>query len=144
MSDTRLVLVGVALVFAGFLVLGIFGSQYGPATVESQQFGDCHQYFEDRPPQRTDCSIELLYKTLFFVLVVALIAAGIVFLVRGARGDWDQRVAPGDLVGPGGPAGAGGGGGGGGSGGAGRGGGNGPGGGRPDPKGQAGSGANRS
>jgi len=102
MSDTRFALVGVALVFAGFLILGAFGSQYNAATIESQEFGDCYEYFEDRPPQKISCEFELLDKTLFFALVIGLVAAGIVSLIKGVRGSWDQRVRPEDMVGPGG------------------------------------------
>lgn len=101
MSDMRFTLVGVALVFAGFLVLGAFGSQYSAATVESQEFGDCYEYFEDRPPQKTSCDAEMFDKTLFFALVIGLIASGVVSLVKGARGGWDQKTRPEDMVGPG-------------------------------------------
>lgn len=101
MSDTRFTLIGVALVFAGFLVLGAFGSQYDAATIESQQFGDCYEYFEDRPPQRTDCDSELSGKAAFFALVIGLIAAGIILLVKGVRGRWDQKIRPEDMMGPG-------------------------------------------
>ncbi len=101
MSDTRFTLLGVALIFAGFLILGAFGSQYHSATVESQEFGDCHEYFEDRPPQETSCEFELLDKTLFFALVIGLITAGIAFLIKGVRGGWDQKVRSEDMVGPG-------------------------------------------
>ena len=36
------------------------------------------------------------------MLVMGLVAAGIVFLIKGARGGWDQDVRPEDMVGPGG------------------------------------------
>ncbi len=102
MSDTRFTLLGVALIFAGFLVLGAFGSQYNSATVESQEFGDCYEYFEDRPPQKTSCESELFDKALFFALVIGLIIAGVISLIKGIKGGWDQKVRPGDMVGPGG------------------------------------------
>ena len=34
--------------------------------------------------------------------IAALIAAGIASLVKGARGDWDSKIRPEDMVGPGG------------------------------------------
>ena len=101
MSDTRFTLIGVGLIFAGFVVLGIFGNQYFDATVESQEFDDCYEYFEDKPPVQISCEVALQDKTAFFALVIGLIAAGIFSLVKGVRGNWDQKVRPEDMLGPG-------------------------------------------
>lgn len=101
MSDTRFTLIGVGLIFAGFIVLGIFGSNFFSATVESQEFSDCYEYFEDKPPVPIPCDVALQDKTAFFALVIGLIAAGIFMLIKGVRGDWDQKVRPEDMVGPG-------------------------------------------
>ncbi len=102
MSDTRFILAGVALVFAGFITLGVFGGDYAQGTVEQIQFDDCYEYSDDRSPVPVDCSVVLQNKVLFLVLVLALIGAGIAALVRGARGGWDQDVRPEDMLGPGG------------------------------------------
>jgi hypothetical protein len=40
-------------------------------------------------------------QTVFFALVIGLLAAGAIALVKGARGDWDSKVKPEDIVGPG-------------------------------------------
>ena len=40
-------------------------------------------------------------KILFFVAVIAIISGGILALVKGLKGNWDQRVRPEDMVGPG-------------------------------------------
>ena len=101
MSDTRFTLIGVGLIFAGFVVLGIFGNQYFDATVESQEFDDCYEYFEDKPPVEINCSFQIMDQSLFFALVIGLIGAGIIALVKGVRGDWDNKVRPEDMVGPG-------------------------------------------
>jgi len=37
---------------------------------------------------------------MFLGLVLGLVGAGIVSLVKGARGKWDQDVKPEDMVGP--------------------------------------------
>lgn len=100
MSDTRQLMIGVALVFAGFVVLGAFGSAYVSGTVESQEFSDCYEYSQDAPPRMVDCADLEVRKSLFFALVIGLLGAGVVFLVRGARGRWDQRVDPADMAGP--------------------------------------------
>lgn len=102
MSDTRFTMVGIAFIFAGFIILGVFGSQFIDVTVEADQFGNCFEYFEDRPPVPIDCDIKFQVKSLFFGLVVVLIGGGIISLIKGVRGKWDQDVKPEDMVGPGG------------------------------------------
>jgi len=89
-SDIRFTLIGIGLIFVGFIVLGVF------------EFGDCFEYFEDKPPVSVSCEIKFLDKSLFFGLVVGLIGAGIFALIKGVRGKWDQDVKPEDMVGPGG------------------------------------------
>ena len=100
MSDIRFTMIGVALIFVGFIVLGIFGSQYSAVTLEAEQFGNCYEYFEDKPPISVSCDVKFLDKSLFFGLVVALIGAGVFALVKGVRGKWDQDVKPEDMLGP--------------------------------------------
>jgi hypothetical protein len=41
MSDIRFTMIGIVLIFAGFIVLGVFGSPYAVSTLEAEQFGDC-------------------------------------------------------------------------------------------------------
>ena len=101
MSDTRFTLIGVGLIFAGFIVLGVFGSQFFSATIEAQEFSDCYEYFEDKPPVPVPCDVALQDKTAFFGLVVGLIGAGVFALIKGVRGEWDQKVRPEDMLGPG-------------------------------------------
>ena len=98
MSDIRFTLIGIVLIFLGFLVLGIFGSQFNAVTIELQEFGNCYEYFDDMPPTKINCDLELFDKTLFFVLVLALIASGIICMVKGIKGKWDQQVKPEDMV----------------------------------------------
>lgn len=102
MSDIRFTMIGIGLIFSGFIVLGVFGSQYMASTLEAEQFVDCFEYFEDRPPVPVSCEKKLLDKSLFFGLVVGLIGAGIFALIKGVKGKWDQDVRPEDMVGPGG------------------------------------------
>ena len=102
MSDTRFTLIGIGLIFAGFIVLGVFGSAYTSSTIEADEFGDCYEYFEDSPPVQIDCEVKLQDKTMFFGLVIALIAVGVLSLIKGVRGRWDQDVKPEDMLGPGG------------------------------------------
>ncbi len=101
MSDTRFTLLGIALIFAGFITLGIFGAGFRMANIQNNEFGDCYKFSQDAAPIPTNCSFMLFDQTLFFMLVIALIGVGIAFLIKGVRGKWDQQVKPEDMVGPG-------------------------------------------
>lgn len=98
----RFIIIGIALIFAGFLILGIFGHDYQAASLESNEFGTCYEYSDDRSPVEIDCSYKIFDQTLFFAVVVGFIGAGIIALIKGVKGDWDNRVKPEDMVGPGG------------------------------------------
>lgn len=102
MSDTRFTILGVALIFAGFLVLGVMGGEYQASSMEADEFGDCYEYSEDAAPAKIDCSAKVLGQSVFFGVVIAVIAAGVAVLVKGVRGRWDNEVRPEDAVGPGG------------------------------------------
>jgi len=95
----RFVIIGIVLVFVGFLTLGVFGSQFQAATIESNEFGTCYEYFNDKPPIEIDCSFKVFDQTVFFGIIIGFIGAGIISLVKGAKGDWDNKVKPEDRVG---------------------------------------------
>ena len=100
MSDIRFVLIGAVIVFAGFLVLGIFGENYQASNIESDEFGTCFDYSEDAEPVPIDCSAKMFDQSVFFGIVIGLIGFGAIALVKGVRGDWDSKVKPEDMVGP--------------------------------------------
>ena len=100
MSDMRFILIGIGLIFVGFIILGVFGHDYQAATFESNEFGTCYEYSEDKPPIEINCSFKIFDQTLFFALVIGFIGAGIISLVKGVRGDWDNKVKPEDMAGP--------------------------------------------
>lgn len=95
-------MLGVALIFVGFIVLGVFGSQFNAYTIEAKEFEDCFEYSADAPPKKIDCDAKLQDKFVLTAIVVSLIAAGIVLLIKGVKGRWDQDVKSEDMVGPGG------------------------------------------
>lgn len=101
MSDMRFILIGIGLTFAGFIVLGIFGEDYQAATFQANEFGTCYEYFEDAPPKEINCSFQIFDQVIFFALVIGLLSAGVIALVKGVRGNWDNQVKPEDMVGPG-------------------------------------------
>ena len=102
MSDIRFILIVEGLVFAVFLVLGVFGPDHAAPPIEAEEFENCFEYFEDRPPVPVSCDIKFLDKTVFLALVIAILGSGIYSLIKGVRGRWDQDVKPEDMVGPGG------------------------------------------
>ena len=101
MSDVRFIIIGVALVFVGFIVLGVLGENFHTAALESNEFGICYEYSDDKAPVKIDCSIKVAEQTMFFSIVVGFIGAGIISLIKGVKGNWDNKVNPKDMVGPG-------------------------------------------
>jgi hypothetical protein len=93
-------MIGIVLIFAGFIILGVFGENYQAATLESNEFGTCYEYSEKEAPIEINCSFKILDQTVFFVLVIGFIGAGIIALIKGSRGDWDSKVKSEDIVGP--------------------------------------------
>jgi len=102
-SDTRFTMLGIGLIFAGIIILVIFGAYFDPI-IEIQEFENCFEYFEDKAPIPIDCDVKLQGKMMFTGLVVTLVGAGIVALVKGVKGRWDQDVKPEDMVGPSNPS----------------------------------------
>jgi len=100
MSDIRFIIIGILLIFSGFLVLGIFGENYQASSIEANEFETCLEFSDDKEPIPIDCSEKMLGQNTFFGLVIALIAGGMLALVKGVRGNWDSKVKPEDMVGP--------------------------------------------
>jgi len=92
-------MLGIALVFAGFLILGILGRQFFEFTVQASEFGNCIDYTETSAVS-TDCGVIMQDKMIFFGVVLGLIGSGIFSLVKGYRGRWDQDVKSDEMVGP--------------------------------------------
>jgi len=101
MSDMRFIIIGILLIFVGFVILGGFGQNYQAATFESNEFGTCFKYSDDVPPVEINCSFKIFDQTLFFGIVIGFIGAGVIALIKGAKGDWDNKVKPEDMAGPG-------------------------------------------
>ena len=99
MSDTRFLMLGIGLVFAGFVILGILGKPFFEFTVQANEFGNCFDYTETGAVS-TDCGVIMQDKLLFFGVVMGLIGSGIFSLVKGYRGRWDQDVKSDEMVGP--------------------------------------------
>lgn len=101
MSDTRFTIIGVALIFAGFLIFGILGGNYQTSNIEMTEFEDCFEYSDDKEPVPISCPYKAFDQTVFFGIVGAVIGAGVIALIKGVKGKWDNEVKPEDMVGPG-------------------------------------------
>ncbi len=100
MSDIRFIIIGAGLIFAGIIILLVFGSDHFDITLHTE-FGDCYEYHDDSLPTEIDCDIAFQDKMIFFALVGMLITCGIIAMIKGIKGTWDQDVKPEDMVGPG-------------------------------------------
>ena len=99
MSDIRFIIIGAGLIFAGIIVLSVFGSEFVEITLQAE-FGECYDYHDNAPPTEIDCEIAFQNKLVFFALVTLLIICGSLAMIKGIRGTWDQDVKPEDMVGP--------------------------------------------
>ena len=99
-SDTRFIILGVGLIFSGIIFLSIFGSQSAEITLQ-EEFSKCFEYHDDSPPTEIDCDTASKNKMIIFAITTLLIVCGIVSLIKGIKGGWDQDVKPEDMVGPG-------------------------------------------
>ena len=102
MSDIRFIMIGVLTITISFIFLGVFGEEYTEYTVQSKEFSDCYGFQDESQPSQLDCNILLQDKILFFLVIIGIIVGGILALIKGVKGNWDQRVKPEDMVGPGG------------------------------------------
>ena len=98
----RYIIIGIVFIFSGFLILGVFGHDYQIANIEDSEFGDCYEDYDDKEPVTVNCSSKIFDQTLFFAIVLVLIVSGIISLVKGVKGKWDNEVKSEDMVGPGG------------------------------------------
>ncbi len=56
---------------------------------------------KDKPPSKINCSFKIMDQTVFFALILSFVISGIISLIKGTRGDWDNKVKPEDMLGPG-------------------------------------------
>ena len=101
MSDMRFIMIGLVAITIGFIVLGVFGAQFTEITVQTKEFSECYKYPEDQPPIKIECDVYLQEKNMLFVAVIVIIAAGIIALLKGVKGRWDQNIKPEEMLGPG-------------------------------------------
>jgi hypothetical protein len=99
-SDTRLIILGSVIAFAGFLLGGISGAQYQQYVIQAGQFDVCYNYTPDGNSIKVKCDEKM--QDVFFTLAasLSLIGGGVFVLVKGIRGKWDHNVKSDEMVGP--------------------------------------------
>jgi len=50
MSDIRFIVIGIVIIFSGFLVVGVFGHNYQVVNIEASEFDKCFEYHVDKEP----------------------------------------------------------------------------------------------
>ena len=102
MTDIRFIMIGLVVVTVGFIILGVFGSQFTEITIQTKEFSDCYKYPENQPPIKIDCNEHIQDRNILFAIVIGIISIGVAALLKGVKGRWDQDVKPEEMVGPGG------------------------------------------
>ena len=95
----RLIMAGSAIIFAGFVVGGISGSNYAQFAIQASQFDECFDY-SSGSAIKVKCADKTQDQYLYLGLSLALLGIGGIVLVKGIRGKWDQNVKSDEMVGP--------------------------------------------
>ena len=99
MSDIRLIIIGSVIIFVGFYVADMGGSQYNQIAIQATQFDDCYDY-STGTAVHVNC-VQAEHDALLYVaLAVFLIGVGAYLIFRGIKGRWDQNVKNDEMVGP--------------------------------------------
>lgn len=90
---------GCVIIFVGFLVAGMAGSQYSQMSIQKAQFDDCYDYSTGKQVY-VNCSYEENQALLLLAFAVGLMGGGSYVVFRGIKGRWDQNVKSDEMVGP--------------------------------------------
>src|SRR5579872_5897292 len=97
MSDIRLVMIGSVIIFAGFYVASMGGSQYSQMAMQATQFDDCYDY-STGVAVHVSC-IQLEHDAiLYLVLALSLMGGGGYVIFRGIKGRWDQNIKSDEML----------------------------------------------
>ncbi|MDE1725121.1 MAG: hypothetical protein KGH76_04405 [Thaumarchaeota archaeon] len=99
MSDIRLIMIGAAIIFAGFVAGGIGNSGYSQYVVQQQNFDDCYDY-SSGVAMHVKCSDKNYDHMLYLLLSLTLLGIGGIFMYKGIRGKWDHDVKDNEMLGP--------------------------------------------
>jgi hypothetical protein len=93
-------MIGSVLAFSGFLIGGVAGAQYRQYAVQADQFDVCFDYTTDGHAIKVKCDEKIQDNFIFLSISVGLIGGGVIVLVKGIRGKWDQNVKSDEMLGP--------------------------------------------
>lgn len=99
MSDIRLILIGSLLIFVGFYIAGMAGSQYNQISIQQNQFDDCYDY-SSGTAIHVNCTQAEQDALLYLGLALGIIGGGAYLIFKGIKGRWDQNVKSDEMVGP--------------------------------------------
>ncbi|NHI03710.1 hypothetical protein DYY67_0780 [Candidatus Nitrosotalea sp. TS] len=99
MSDIRLILIGSLIIFAGFYIAGMAGSQYNQISIQKNQFDDCYDY-SSGTAIHVNCVQQEQDALLHLGLALCIIGGGVYLIFKGIKGRWDQNVKSDEMVGP--------------------------------------------
>ena len=99
MSDIRLIMIGAAIIFAGFVVGGMANSTYSQFAVQQQNFDECYDY-SSGVAIHVKCSEKSLDHLLYLGLSLGLLGTGGLVIFKGIRGKWDHDVKDNEMLGP--------------------------------------------
>ena len=102
MSDMTFIMIGLVAITIGFIILGVFGAQFTDITVQTKEFTECYKYTEEEKPIKIDCDKHLQDKNMLFGIIIGIISGGVIALIKGVKGKWDQDIKSEEMVGPGG------------------------------------------
>ncbi|SHO47542.1 conserved exported hypothetical protein [Nitrosotalea sinensis] len=99
MSDIRLIMIGAAIIFGGFVVGGIGNSGYSQYAIQQQNFDDCYDY-SSGIAMHVKCSDKSYDHMLYLLMSLALLGVGGIVMYKGIRGKWDHDVKDNEMLGP--------------------------------------------
>ncbi|MGH2613548.1 MAG: hypothetical protein ACRDFB_10950 [Rhabdochlamydiaceae bacterium] len=99
MSDIRLILIGSLIIFAGFYIAGMAGSQYHQISIQENQFDDCYDY-SSGTAVHVNCAQKEQDALLYLGLALGVIGGGAYVIFKGIKGRWDQNVKSNEMLGP--------------------------------------------
>jgi hypothetical protein len=66
-------MIGIVLIFFGFIILGVFGGNYQTSAIETNEFENCFDYSNNEEPIPIDCSEKIWNQGIFFGIIIILI-----------------------------------------------------------------------
>lgn len=92
-------MLGSLIIFAGFYIAGMAGSQYTQISIQKNQFDDCYDY-SSGTAVHVNCAQKEHNAFLYLGLALGIIGGGGYIIFKGIKGKWDQNVKSDEMLGP--------------------------------------------